>query len=110
MSNLNYNTNLPYQPPAQDRGQALKGLASAPRHSQFGSNYGDLTRAYATENIGNYNRAADQANFSYDVQRTGSQQGLALSGLRNMAEEQNRQQALASARLQNMRSALGALL
>lgn len=108
--NLSYNTQLPFQPPVQDRSPALKGLASAPRHPQYGSNYGDLTRAYSVENAGSYNRAADQANFNYDVARTGAQQGLALSGLRNMAEEQQRQRDLTSARLQNMRTALGALL
>jgi len=108
--NLAYNTNLPFQPPVSDRSQALKGLASAPRHPQFGSSYGDLARAYSVENMDAYNRAADQANFNYDVARTGAQQGLALSGLRNMAEEQQRQRDLTAARLQNMRSALGALL
>lgn len=108
--NLTYNTNLPFQPPVSDRSQALGGLASAPRHAQYGSNYADLTRAYGAENAENYNRAAAQANFGYDVQRTGAQQGLALSGLRNMSEEQQRQRDLTSARLQNMRTALGALL
>lgn len=108
--NLSYNTQLPFQPPVQDRSPALKGLASAPRHPQYGSNYGDLARAYAVENMSAYNRAADQANFGYDAARTGAQQGLALSGLRNMSEEQQRQRDLASARLQNMRTALGALL
>jgi hypothetical protein len=108
--NLSYNTQLPFQPPVSDRSPALKGLASAPRHPQYGSNYGDLTRAYAVENMGAYNRAADQASFNYDVARTGAQQGLALGGLRNMAEEQQRQRDLTSARLQNMRTALGALL
>jgi hypothetical protein len=107
---LAYNTNLPFQPPVQDRQQALAGLASMPQHPQYGSNYGDLGRAYAVENVGSYNRAADQANFAYDAQRTGAQQALALGGLRNMAEEQQRQRELGAARLNNMRSALGALL
>ena len=108
--NLSYNTQLPFQPPAQDRSPALKGLAAAPRHPQFGSNYADLTRAYGAENAENYNRAADQANFGYDVARTGAQQGLALSGLRNMSEEQQRQRDMGMARLQNLRTALGALM
>lgn len=108
--NLTYNTNLPSQPPVQDRDPALRGLAGAPQHSQYGSNYGDLNRAYAMENMGNYNRAADQANFNYAVERTGAQQGLALSGLRNMADEQQRQRDLSAGRLQNIRSVLGALL
>lgn len=108
--NLAYQTNLPYQPPVQDRSAALAGLAAAPRHQQFGSNYGDLSRAYAVENMDAYNRAADQANFNYNVQRTGAQQSLALSGLRSMAEEQQRQQDLGTARFQNLRTALGALL
>lgn len=108
--NLAYNTNLPWQPPVQDRQQALASLASAPRQPQYGSNYGDLNRAYAMENMDAYSRAADQANFAYDAQRTGMQQQLALGGLRNMAEEQQRQRDLGMNRLQNMRSALGALL
>lgn len=108
--NLSYNTHLPFSPPIQDRSPALQGLAAAPRMPQYGSNYGDLNRELAVENISAYNRAADQANFNYDVQRTGAQQGLALSGLRNMADEQQRQRDLGLARLQNMRTALGALL
>jgi len=107
---LAYNTNLPFQPPVQDRQQALAGLASMPKHMQYGSNYGDLGRAYAMENAENYNRAADQANFAYDAQRTGAQQALALGGLRNMAEEQQRQRDMGAARLNNLRSALGDLL
>lgn len=108
--NLTYNTHLPFQPPVQDRSAALRGLASAPQHAGYGSNYGDLNRELAVENMSNYNRAADQANFNYDVSRTAAQQGLALAGLRNMAEEQQRQRDLGMARLQNMRTALGALL
>lgn len=108
--NLAYNTYLPFQPPVQDRSLALTGLSGAPRQSQYGSNYGDLNRQFAVENIGNYNRAADQANFNYDVARTGAQQDLALAGLRNMADERQRQRDLGMARLQNMRTALGALL
>lgn len=108
--NLTYNTKLPFQAPSQDRSAALAGLASAPRQAQYGSNYGDLSRAYAVENMDAYNRAADQANFNYEAQRAGAQQALALSGLRSMAEEQQRQQDLSAARLQNLRSALGALL
>lgn len=108
--NLTYDTRLPSQPPVQNRQQALASLSAPPKHKGYGSNYGDLTREYAVENMSNYNRAADQANFAYDAQRTGAQQGLALSGLSNMAQEQQRQRDLASARLQNMRSALGALL
>jgi hypothetical protein len=107
---LTYNTDLPWQPPVQDRQQALAGLASMPKHSQYGSTYTDLGRAYAMENAENYNRAADQANFAYDAQRTGAQQALALGGLRNMAEEQQRQRDMGMARLNNLRSALGALL
>ena len=108
--NLTYNTNLPYQPPVQDRERVLASLASAPSQKGYGSNYADLNRSFAAENIANYNRAADQANFGYDVQRMGAQQQLALGGLQNMAEEQQRQRDLGAARLQNMRSALGALL
>lgn len=108
--NLTYNTYLPFSPPVQDRSPALTGLAGAPRQPQYGSNYGDLNRQFAVENMSNYNRAADQANFNYDVARTGAQQGLALAGLRNMADQQQRQRDLGMARLQNMRTALGALL
>lgn len=108
--NLSYNTQLPYAPPVQDRSAALGGLAAAPRHPQLGSAYGDLSRAYAVENMGNYNRNADQLNFGYESQRAAAQQGLALSGLRQMADEQQRQRDLTASRLQNMRSALGALL
>lgn len=108
--NLAYNTRLPFQPPVQDRSAALAGLAAVPRQPQYGSNYADLGRAYAAENMEAYNRAADQANFNYDAQRSGAQQALALSGLRSMAEEQQLQQGLNAARLQNLRSALGALL
>lgn len=107
---MQYQTQLPFQPPVQSRQPALSALAAAPRVPGYGSNYADLSRAYAAENMSNYNRAADQANFAYDAQRTGAQQGLALSGLSNMAQEQQRQRDLAAARLQNMRSALGALL
>lgn len=108
--NLTYNTRLPFQPPVQDRSEALRGLAGAPRQPGYGSAYGDMNRQFAMENMSNYNRAADQANFNYDVSRAGAQQALALSGLRNMAEEQQRQRELGAARLNNLRSALGALL
>lgn len=108
--NLNYDTRLPRQPPAPTRQPALQGLASAPDQPGYGSNYGDLNRAYAVENMRSYNRAADQANFAYDAQRTGAQQQLALGGLQNMAQEQQRQRDLAAGRLQNLQSALGALL
>jgi hypothetical protein len=81
-----------------------------PKHMQYGSNYGDLGRAYAMENAENYNRAADQANFAYDAQRMDMQQNLALGGLRNMAEEQQRQRDMGMSRLNNLRTALGALL
>jgi hypothetical protein len=108
--NLSYNTNLPLQPPVQDRQQALASLASAPRHSPYGSNYVDLSRAYAVENASNYNRAADQANFGYAAQRLNAQQQLALGGLRGMSEEQQRQRDMASSRLQALQGALSALL
>lgn len=108
--NAAYSSYLPFAPPIQDRAAALRGLADAPRHKQYGSAYGDIGRAYAMESQDNYNRAADQANFNYDVQRTGAQQSLALSGLRNMSEDLRRQRELAAARLGNMRGALNALL
>ena len=108
--NLSYNTNLPYQPVVQDRQQALASLASAPRHPQYGSNYTDLSRSYAVENAGNYNQAADQANFDYAAKRLNAQQQLALSGLRGMSEEQDRQRDMASSRLQALRGALASLL
>ena len=108
--NLQYETKLPYAPPVQSRAGALSALAAFPAHKQFGSTYGDLARAYATENIGNYNLAADQANFGYNAQRLATQQNLALQGLQNMATEQHRLRQLGTARLQDMRGALGALL
>jgi hypothetical protein len=107
---LTYNTNLPFQPPVPDRQQALESLAAAPRHPQYGSNYADLSRAYAMENAGNYNRAADQANFAYAAGQQGAQQQLALSGLRAMADEQQLQRGLGMSRLQTLQGALSALL
>lgn len=108
--NLSYSTQLPFQQPASTRQQALQGLASAPQHQSFGSAYGDLNRAFAAENIGDYNRAADQANFNYAQGQLGARQALSLSGLRNMSAERQRQRDLGTARLQNARGALNALL
>jgi hypothetical protein len=90
--------------------QALQGLRSTPKHPQFGSSYGDLNMAYGDENAENYSTAANRANFNYSAAQHGAQQGLALSGLQNMADARQQQNQLASGRLDAMRSALSALL
>jgi len=108
MNNLNYQSTLPSKQPGSM--QALQGLRAAPNHPQFGSTYGDLNMAYGDENAENYSTAANRANFNYDAAQHGAQQGLALSGLQNMANARQQQGQLQSGRLNAMRSALSALL
>lgn len=108
MNSLNYQSTLPSQQPASM--QALQGLRAAPRHPKFGSSYGDLTMAYGDENAENYSTAANRANFNYSAAQHGAEQGLALSGLQNMANARQQQHQLQAGRLDTMRSALSALL
>lgn len=108
MNNLNYQSTLPSKQPGSM--QALQGLRAAPKHPKFGSSYGDLNMAYGDENAENYSTAANRANFNYDAAHQGAQQGLALSGLQNMANTRQQQHQLEASRLDAMRSALSALL
>lgn len=107
--NLQYSSQLPYQQPVPSRSQAAQRLTAPPMHG-YGSAYADNMRALGSANLADYNRAADQANFGYAAEHMKGQQGLALQGLRNMADEQERATQLGTARLQNMVGALRGLM
>jgi hypothetical protein len=103
--NLQYHSNLPTQPPRP----AQVDFTQVPVHG-FGTTFADNMRSMGSANQAAYDRGADQAGFNYDVARMQGQQGLALSGLQNMAEEQNRDSQLQTGRLQNLVGALRNLL
>jgi hypothetical protein len=107
--NLTYNTNLPQRTAVPSRQQATQRMTPLPG-AQFGAAYADNANAFATEGMDAYNRSADQANFSYAANAHQGQQGLALQGLQNMADEQQRSQQLGTARLQTMMGALRGLM
>lgn len=104
--NLSYNTQLPPRMAVPSRPQAS---AWAPPPGGFGAAYDDNARAMSTEAAGQYNRAADQANFGLASAYHRGRQGLALEGLQNMAQDQGRAQNLGNARLQTMLGALRGL-
>lgn len=106
---LSYNTYLPQRMAVPTRQQAMRHLAPLPG-GQYGAAYGDNARALSMESLSGFGRAADQANFEYDVAAHKGQQGLALSGLQNMAQEQQRQQDFGNRRLQTMLGALRGLM
>ncbi len=87
-----YETRLSNRPPidASMQAQALHGMRA------FGpqaGNAGDVYRARASESAADYARKASLANMNYATNQQQVQQGLALQGLRQMAEaQQNAQQ------------------
>lgn len=89
---LNYDTRLANRPPvpADMQAAALSGMKKqAP--SAFGPNARDVYSSKTGVNAANYARAADMANQQYAVAQQQAQQGLALAGLRQMADEQQAQ-------------------
>lgn len=105
--NLNYNSQLPQRVAIPTRQMAAQSMAPPP--GPFGAAYDDNARALSVEGLSNYNRAADQANFGYAAEARKGQQGLALQGLQNMAQDQQRQQQFENSRLQAMLGALRGL-
>jgi hypothetical protein len=106
---LTYNTHLPQRTAVPSRQQAMERMAPLPG-AQFGAAYADNANALSSEGMDAYSRAADQANFSYAANAHQGQQGLALQGLQNMADEQQRAQQLGNSRLQTMMGALRGLM
>jgi hypothetical protein len=109
---LNYRTELPYRKPVggQDRANAATAFASAPQHSQYGSSYGDLSKAYSAENAANFQKGANLANYGYQSAFDQAQQDLSLRGLTAMAQSQDQQRQIEMARLRNMNTLLSGLM
>lgn len=110
--NARYDSQLT-APPAitpQMRANALQGLANAPQHAQYGSQYGDVLRSLGGQAAGQINRAADMSNYAFDSNLAQRQRQLASLGLQGLIDAESRQQQLQTARLDNMRGALGALM
>lgn len=112
MFSANYQTFLPRQQPVtpQMQANALRDLGSPVPHPQYGSPFGDIMRARGAEGYEAYRRAGDLANTQHGTAFENAQQGLALQGLQNQAQDFQRQNQLETARLGNMRSLLSSLL
>lgn len=87
---LQYNTNLSNRPPidAAMQAGALKGLYGGGPKSGSAA---DAYNARAQEAAAEYARAADMANMQYATAQQQAQHGLALQGLRQMADAQQAQ-------------------
>lgn len=110
--NARYDSQLtgPQAIPPQMRANALQGLANAPQHSQYGSQYGDVLRSMGGQAGEQINRTADMANYAQDSALMQQQRRMASMGLQGLIDAEARQQQLQTARLDNMRGALGALM
>lgn len=107
--NLQYHSDLGYSAPGSDREAARKAMLSPPRHG-YGAAYGDNMRAMGDAAFSNYQRDADQANFNYAASHLQGQQGLALQGLQNLSQDQQRQVQMGASRFNDMIGALRGLV
>jgi hypothetical protein len=110
--NVRYDSELTGAPPItpQMRARATSAMTAGPKHSQYGSQYGDVLRSLGGQAASQYSKAADQANYGAEVALTQQQQQLAQMGLQGLLDQQQQQQGLQQARLGTMRGILGALM
>jgi multidrug efflux pump subunit AcrB len=87
--------------------QSLPGKQAARPLAAYGINHADVLRSLSGAN---YDIAAAKADAEYANQYQQSQQTSALSGLRQMSEEQEQGRSLYNTRLQNMMGVYGGLL
>jgi hypothetical protein len=113
---LTYNTQVASRPPAseQDMQRARAAmLAPSPYTAAYGRNHADVTRALGDANYSGYRRAADRANADYGAAFTEARGQTVLSGLQQMAKQQQQRQQLGTERMNlvmgGMNSILGGL-
>lgn len=94
---LQYQTELPYLAPAAGsmRQSALAGILGA-KPQQYGQRHSDVYDAAAYSNAADYDRSAEKANTDYQLRQQEAQRKLILSGLNDMAQEQQRQNEVAN--------------
>lgn len=96
---LTYQTELPYLAPAAGsmRQSALAGILGS-KPQKYGQRHADVYDAAAYSNAADYDRSAEKANTDYQLRQQEAQRKLVLSGLSEMAQEQQRQNDVAKQR------------
>lgn len=113
---LTYNTQLASRPPAsaQDMQNAKTAmLAPSPYAATYGRNHSDVMRTLGEANYSGYRRAANRANADYNAAFSEARGQSVLSGLQQMAKDQQQRQQLGTDRMNlvmgGMNSILGGL-
>lgn len=108
---LTYRSTLTSNPPSReiDAASASQSMRT-PVYAAYNQNHRDVLAALGGDSAARFNMEAEKANSDYRLAQLQAQRQLALSGLQQMAEAQQNQNALANTRLQNMTGFAGGLL
>ena len=99
---LTYNSTLQNTPPITAGMQAQATAMPRSPFTAFGKNHQDVLRSLYSANAANLDLQAQKTNTDYELAQQQAQRQLALSGLQQMAEAQQNQNALANRRLQSL--------
>lgn len=99
---LTYNSELRPSRPAVSRDfSGLSNLAARSPFSAYGQNHSDVMRGLVADSRNALNMEAAKAESDYTLKQQEVQRQLALAGLKNQAEAEQQDTALATQQMQN---------